>query len=235
MSATPAGGCINSQPKFFFQKKPCFWLPKLSQRETSPRLMEYAKMKTKIKFVDVKKYGFIVEPRYFYWGWAKSPKILGRESVVKALIKTKRLLPMGYNFKIWDCRRSRKVNLAMLASFKRRIFDAYPKLSKKEKMKLVVRFGGPVPPPMKITRLDTHRNGGSFDLTIVNKNGDELYMGTDHDDLTEKAITDFFETKKKLALIEEEAKKNRRLLKKTLNRVGFKNYAAEWWHWSFDK
>jgi D-alanyl-D-alanine dipeptidase len=88
---------------------------------------------------------------------------------------------------------------------------------------------------MRITRLDTHRNGGSFDLTIVDKNGNELYMGTDHDDLTEKAITDFFETKKNLTLIEKEAKKNRRLLKRVLNEVGFKNYAAEWWHWSFDK
>jgi len=192
-------------------------------------------MKTKIKFIDVKKYGFMAEPRYFYWGWAKSPKILGRESVVKLLVKAKRLLPKGYNFKIWDCQRSRKVNLAMLASFKRRIFDMYPKLSKNEKMKLVVRFGGPVPPPMKITRLNTHRNGGSFDLTIIDENGNELCMGTDHDDLTEKATTDFFETRKDLTSIEKEAKKNRKLLKRVLNGVGFKNYAAEWWHWSFDK
>jgi hypothetical protein len=40
-------------------------------------------------------------------------------------------------------------------------------------MKLVIRFGGPVPPPMRITRLDTHRNGGSFDLTIIDKNKKE--------------------------------------------------------------
>jgi D-alanyl-D-alanine dipeptidase len=111
----------------------------------------------------------------------------------------------------------------------------YSKLSKKEKMKLVVKFGGPVPPPMKITRLDMHRNGGSFDLTIVDKNGNELYMGTDHDDLTEKTIIGFFEMKKNLTLIEREAKKNRRLLKRVLKKAGFKNYAAEWWHWSFDK
>lgn len=189
----------------------------------------------KIKFVDVKKYGFVAEPRYFYWGWAKSSKILGRESVVKLLVKAKTLLPKGYNFKVWDCQRSRKVNLEMLASFKRRIFDMYPRLSQKEKMKLVIRFGGPVPPPIKITRPNTHRNGGSFDLTIIDKNGNELYMGTDHDDLTEKATTDFFETKINLTLIEKEAKNNRRLLKRVLIEAGFKNYTAEWWHWSFDK
>lgn len=192
-------------------------------------------MKTKIKFVDVKKYGFVAEPRYFYWGWAKLPKILGRESAVKLLVKAKELLPKGYNFKVWDCYRPRKVNLAMLASFKRRVFDMYSKLSKNEKMKLVVRFGGPVPPPMKITRLDTHRNGGSFDLTIVNKKGEELYMGTDHDDLTKKATIDFFEMKKNLTLIEREAKKNRRLLKRVLKKAGFKNYLVEWWHWSSDR
>lgn len=188
----------------------------------------------RIKFVDVKRYGFVAEPRYFYWGWAKSPKILARESVVEALVMARKFLPKGYNFKIWDCQRPRKVNLAMLASFKRRVFDMYPRLSKKEKMKLVIRFGGPVPPPIKITRPNTHRNGGSFDLTIIDKNGNELYMGTDHDDLTERVTTDFFETKINLTLIEKEAKKNRKLLKRVLIRAEFKNYAAEWWHWSFD-
>lgn len=191
--------------------------------------------KTRIKFVDVGKYGFIAEPRYFFYGWSKSPRILARDSAVKALIKARRLLPKGYNFKIWDCQRPRKVNLAMLESFKKRIKIAHPNLAYKKRMKLVLRFGGPISPPTRIARLDTHRNGGSFDLTVVDKKNRELYMGTDYDDLTKKAAIDYFEGKKNPTALEKAAKKNRKLLKKTMEKSGFKNYAAEWWHWSYEK
>jgi len=86
-----------------------------------------------------------------------------------------------------------------------------------------------------VQRLDTHRRGGAFDLTIVDRSGTELFMGTDHDDLTEKAVTDFFESKKQLSVLEKEAKKNRRLLKRVMKKGGFKNYPAEWWHWSYEQ
>lgn len=41
----------------------------------------------KIKFVDIKKYGFVVEPRYYFYGWSKSARILARKSLVEALKK----------------------------------------------------------------------------------------------------------------------------------------------------
>jgi len=52
-----------------------------------------------MKFVDVKQYGFIVEPRYYFYGWSRSPEIKGRVSAVEALLLAKALLPRGYNFK----------------------------------------------------------------------------------------------------------------------------------------
>jgi len=186
-----------------------------------------------MKFIDVKKCKFTVEPKYYFFGWTKSAKILGRESAVKALIKARKFLPKGYNFKIWDCKRPLKVQLAMLKSFKRRLSLLYPKLSQKDLKKIVLKFGAK--PLRRVLRLDTHRLGGSFDLTIIDKNKNELYMGADFDDLTQKAKTDYFENRKQLTLLEREAKKNRRFLKRIMIKAGFKNYAAEWWHWSFDK
>ena len=189
--------------------------------------------KTKIKFVDVGRYGFITEPRYYFYGWAKSPKILARNSAVRALIRTKRFLPKGYNFKIWDAKRTYNVQVEMIKSFRRRLKLLHPELSKGKLEKLVFKFSGGLVKSVK--RLDTHRKGGSFDLTIVNKKDNELYMGTDHDDLTKKAATDFFEKKKNLTPLEKQAKKNRRLLKRVMKKAGLVNYAAEWWHWSYDK
>lgn len=188
-----------------------------------------------LKFVDVKKYGFAVEPRYYFYGWEKFPAIMGRESAVKALIEAKKFLPRGFNFKIWDCKRARNVQFLMQKSFERRLKLAYPKFGASKIKKLVEKFGGPTPPPLVPKRLDGHGSGGAFDLTIIDAKGNELYFGTDHDDLTKKAATDFFEKKKKLSVFDKEARKNRRLLIMAMKKADFKNYAPEWWHWGYGK
>ena len=189
----------------------------------------------KIELIDLKKYGFVLEPRYYFFGWSKSSKILGRKSAVQALLKAKNILPKGYNFKIWDCWRPRKVQIKMLAVFKTRLQYMHPNLKNDQVIKIVGKFAGPINPPIRVAKLGTHRNGGSFDITIIDRSGNELYMGTDHDDLTDRATTDFFESKKTLNDQELIARKNRRLLKKVLLTAGFTNYKYEWWHWSFNK
>ena len=121
----------------------------------------------------------------------------------------------------------------MIESFKKRLKKLYADLSPKDRKRLLLRFSGGL--VKNVTRLDTHRNGGSFDLTIVDRHGVELWMGTDHDDLTEKAAMDYYEGKKVRTIIEKEARKNRRMLKKVLEKTGFVNYAPEWWHWSYNR
>ncbi|MGE5297903.1 MAG: M15 family metallopeptidase [Acidobacteriaceae bacterium] len=186
----------------------------------------------KPKFADASKYGFLIEPRYYYFGWSNSPKVLGRPAVLEALVKARALLPKGYNFKIWDLMRPRPVQQAMLYSFCRRIKRSHPDWSQKQIWTEVYKFGAR---PLKtVIRPDCHRNGGAVDLTIVDRKGEELYMGTDHDDLTDKAATDFFENKFKLKPSQLEARNNRRLLKRALEKNGFSNYSREWWHWSIE-
>lgn len=109
----------------------------------------------------------------------------------------------------------------------------YPNLPNKERINLLWKFAGK--PIRKVERLGVHRNGGSFDLTIINPKRDELYMGTDHDDLTERAKTDYFHKLKNPNLFDLEAKKNRDLLIKVMKKAEFINYKEEWWHWSYEK
>lgn len=191
--------------------------------------------KNKIKFIDLKKYGFAVEPKYYWWGWSKSPKILGRESLVKALVKAKKFLPTKWNFKVWDCRRPRQVNELMIKSFFRRIKQVNPRLSAKETKKLVIKFAGPVPSLKRDKNLWTHYNGGAIDLTLVDEKGNEVYMGTEHDDLTKKATLRYFENKKNLSVLNKIAKNNRRILSRAMRKSGFEEYRYEWWHWWFEK
>jgi D-alanyl-D-alanine dipeptidase len=184
-----------------------------------------------MRFVDVSKHGFVVEPRYYFFGWSTSPVILGRESAVKALVKARSYLPKGYNFKVWDFKRTRQVQLIIIDSFRKRLKLLHPKLSDKKIMNLVYTFAAR---PLKVvTNPGTHRNGGAVDLTIIDKNGDELYMGTDHDHLTVVSALDYYENILPLSSFEKEARKNRRLLKKVMLKVGFTPYAPEWWHWDY--
>ena len=70
-----------------------------------------------------------------------------------------------------------------------------------------------------------HNRGLAVDLTIVDKNGQELDMGTGYDDFTEKAHVNYTN-------LPENVLKNRILLTKTLQEVGFKGTTTEWWHFS---
>ena len=186
-----------------------------------------------MNFVDLSDHKFIVEPRYYYYGWSASPKVLGRSSAVKALVHARNLLPKGWNFKIWDMQRPRAVQLAMISSFQRRFKVEFPKLCAKDRTDLVFKFAAK--PSARVTRVDTHRNGGAVDLTIVDNFEEELYMGTDHDNLSDKAALNYYEKIKRPNSVEKLARDNRRLLSMVLAKAGFENYAPEWWHWSYPK
>jgi D-alanyl-D-alanine dipeptidase len=183
-----------------------------------------------MKLVDLTKYKFVTEPRYYFYGWTSEPRVLARESVAKKLVRARKLLPVGHTFKVWDCYRTLAVQVKMIENFRRRLKHANPRLPKKEVDRLVDSFCAK--PLKKVTRPDTHRNGGALDLTIIDRQGSELYMGTDFDDSTSAAATDFFEKKKKLNSLEREVRKNRRLLCRVMEKADFKNYKNEWWHWS---
>lgn len=187
----------------------------------------------KTSFVKLRHKEFILEPRYYYFGWSRRPHIQARPSALVALRKAKKLLPEGYTFKIWDCYRTYRTQEIMMRSFERRLRDLYRDQASAERKKLLILFSGGL--TKRITRLDTHRRGGSLDLTIVDKKGQELFMGTDHDDLSPRAATDYFEKKGKLTTMDKEARKNRRLLKRVLTKTKFINYSPEWWHWSYNK
>lgn len=80
-----------------------------------------------------------------------------------------------------------------------------------------------VTPPVKGSM---HSRGAAVDLTIVDGSGKELDMGTPYDFFGVAAHTDHTNLPAKVLA-------NRRLLRETLQAVGFKGIRTEWWHFSF--
>ncbi|HXB43234.1 MAG TPA: M15 family metallopeptidase [Puia sp.] len=71
-----------------------------------------------------------------------------------------------------------------------------------------------------------HNRGIAVDLTIINlKTKKELKMPTGFDNFTDSAHHDFMN-------LPSEVLKNRSLLKETMEKYGFKEFATEWWHYS---
>ena len=72
-----------------------------------------------------------------------------------------------------------------------------------------------------------HTTGGAIDLTLIDRDGNELNMGTAFDAFTQATHTDFYEETD-----EDIIKQNRRILYSAMTSVGFTNLPSEWWHYS---
>ncbi len=72
-----------------------------------------------------------------------------------------------------------------------------------------------------------HNRGCAVDLSLFDlKTGENLNMPTEYDDFTEKAAADY-------SGATEAQRKNREILRKTMEADGFNVYTAEWWHFDF--
>lgn len=149
-----------------------------------------------------------------------------REEVYNMLLTAAKKLPKGYKLKVYDAWRPLNVQKYLYNFYRDNIIKSFSHLPPSEIEKIVSGFVS-VPSENKLTP-PVHTTGGAVDVTIVDKNGDELDMGTVFDAFEESANTYFFEESKY-----EQIKTNRRLLYNTMISVGFTNLPSEWWHYDY--
>lgn len=109
---------------------------------------------------------------------------------------------LGYKLKIWDAYRPRAIQY--------KFWELQPD----------ERY---VSSPAKGSK---HNRGCAVDCTLVDVQGNELDMGTEFDDFSERAhstYTDLTATQRA----------NRKLLQKTLAKHGFTVLTTEWWHFDY--
>jgi D-alanyl-D-alanine dipeptidase len=105
-----------------------------------------------------------------------------------------------------------------------KIFDAYRPYSVTEKFWELVHDERYVADPKKGSG---HNRGIAVDLTIIDlTTKKELDMGTGFDNFTDSAHQDF-------SALPETVLANRKLLKETMEKYGFKLFETEWWHYSW--
>lgn len=161
-------------------------------------------------FVNLKDYGtdFIFDMKYATKDNFLTADVYECAECYLRLKTVKALLKANENFK--------------KSGYRIKIFDCYRPLSIQKKMWEIVNNPIYVADPAKGS---IHNRGGAVDITLVDESGVELDMGTTFDHFGPEAAHDFSELPKQVI-------KNRKLLRKTMRRNGFKTFESEWWHYN---
>ena len=148
-------------------------------------------------------------------------KILVRQSVAIRLEKASSLLPKNIKFKIYSAYRDKSTQMEMWQKRWRINRSKYPNLTEEE-IENMTR--GQIANPTN--GFGGHQTGGAIDIGLCDAQGRDLDMGTnisEHNSKTRTSASD----------LTDEQRNNRRLLHSVMEKQGFKNYPAEWWHFSY--
>ena len=178
--------------------------------------------------VSLSKVGIMCKPYYYMQGipYAISDCYV-RETVAKMLLQVQKSLQNEYKLCIYDGYRPIEVQQYLWNKQREFVKTNNINLSDIEIDKQTSIFVSK--PSYDIYRPSLHNTGGAVDLTIIDKNGIELNMGTVFDDFSDMAWTNYFENND----ISPEVRKNRRLLYWSMINNGFVNLPSEWWHYDF--
>lgn len=130
------------------------------------------------------------------------PKCLLRYKTLKMLLLAQEdFKKLGYSIKLFDCYRPHDVQ---------------------KKMWTILPDANYVADPAKGS---LHNRGGAIDLTLIDKNGKEVDMGTPFDDFTEASAHSYQN-------LSQEVLENRKLLKTIMEKHGLLAIKSEWWHYN---
>lgn len=155
-------------------------------------------------------------------GYEEPILLLTKEAAAALKEASNELLSKGCRLKIYDAYRPQRavahfVNWAKDLNEIRTKETFYPRLDKRDLIPLGF-----------IAERSGHSRGSTVDLTLIDKEtGEELDMGGSFDHFGETSHSD-------CTGITEEQYRNRRLLRETMVRHGFRPLTEEWWHFTLE-
>lgn len=179
--------------------------------------------------------GFLIENSYFKMGLAGThPKVFARAAVLHQLQKALEMIQPEYGFVIFDAYRSIETQKAMFQLFYRQIKAEHADWSEESLLEETRKFAADPYGNGRYPILP-HNSGGAVDLALT-QDGKRVDFGTEFDDLTAQASTNFFESEfdPSLGISPDRwqvIRKNRRILFQAMIQAGFTNFRNEWWHY----
>jgi D-alanyl-D-alanine dipeptidase len=175
-----------------------------------------------------------VHSMYHDWGIPTAlDTVYVRQDVANHLIGVASNLPSHLHLLLWDGWRPVSVQQALFEGYVRILMVEHPKLSiEMLRYKALDFVSLPSKDPLHPS---THATGGAIDLTLCDRHGVPLNLGTAFDDFTSKANTRYLEDKSVdgETFDDKEVRYLRRLLFHAMTNEGFTNFPNEWWHYDF--
>ena len=167
-----------------------------------------------------------------YWDKKKNHAVSTcyvRRSVYQRLVQAQQYLPEGYRLRVWDGWRPLALQEELYAEYSAFITERFElqNQSEQERDRIIRQFISY--PSRDRMAAPAHTTGGAVDVTLIDACGRELPMGTDFDNFTEMAHTDYYETEG----ADEVIRRNRRILYHCMTKAGFTNLPSEWWHYDY--
>jgi zinc D-Ala-D-Ala dipeptidase len=161
-------------------------------------------------FVDINDYSseFVLDMRYATENNFLKTKVYDCESCYLRLKTVKSLIDANTEFKE--------------KGYKIKLFDCYRPLSVQKKMWSIVSDPVYVANPAKGS---IHNRGGAVDITLVDRKGRELDMGTPFDFFGPESSHNYIRLRRRVL-------KNRLLLKTIMIKHHFESFDSEWWHYN---
>ena len=146
---------------------------------------------------------------------------LVRAGVAARLAVAQLLLPPGRRLRVVEGHRTPDDQLRIWRRYAAEVRAAHPGADAAEQRRLTSRFVSPI-------EVAPHVAGAAVDVTLVDRLGAEVDLGTRIDATPEESrgacSTD--------AAVGPAAREERRLLIAAMTGAGLVNYPTEWWHWS---
>ena len=132
----------------------------------------------------------------------------------------------GAQLVVWDAYRTPVTQRAIFDDYRSTLIAPRPGLSPEQLHDAACAF---VSDPNGVF---PHGTGGAVDVTLF-IDGAEAWLGTGFDDFTPRAARDFFRIQPPAESRDEEAHRNRELLRDAMETSGFVGLDSEWWHYEW--
>ena len=157
---------------------------------------------------------------YFSDKFTKDKRI--RKYVYQMLLNAKTFLPKGYCFKVYEAYRPLLDQIKLWNDVVEQQKKEHPNLDPQSEEFIAlcdVFCANPY------RQGSGHQSGAAIDVTLCDDGQKDFDMGG--------VVRGFSETADFEAPVSQGARKNRLILRDALEKAGFVNYPAEWWHYSF--
>ncbi|KAF1068328.1 MAG: D-alanyl-D-alanine dipeptidase [Pseudomonas citronellolis] len=173
-----------------------------------------------------------VWPAYYHLGIpAALSECYVRSGVFERLLQAASLLPDGLHLVILDAWRPFAVQQHLYDTLYDILAQQLPALDATELTRRTREFVAP--PSTRSEAPSPHLTGGAVDLTLCDRDGRWLDMGSLFDEATPRSHTRHYETLPAPTPAEQAIRDHRRLLFNAMRAAGFSNLSSEWWHYDF--